>query len=173
MTVEMTEETRNIPSEAKELLEKSPARTNGVYKWEMLALLWVAFFLNQADRAIFGVVLPLIRLDLGLTSAQEGLIASILFWTLAVMVPLAGYIGDVFSKRWLISSCLAFWSCATVFTGMARTVLQLVLFRSVATGGGEAFYAPAANALIGQFHHKNSFFGSCPSTRHHFMWGSY
>ena len=153
MAVEVLKETRNPQSSELHALGRPYDRESG-YKWEMLALLWFAFFLNQADRAIFGVVLPLIRVDLGLTSAQEGLIASILFWTLAVMVPFAGYIGDVFNKRWIISSCLAFWSVATVFTGMARTAMHLVMFRSVATGGGEAFYAPAANALIGQYHHK-------------------
>ena len=28
------------------------------YKWEVLALLWAAFFLNQADRQVFNTVLP-------------------------------------------------------------------------------------------------------------------
>ena len=37
------------------------------YKWEVLALLWVAYLLNQADRQVFNVVLPLIREDLGLS----------------------------------------------------------------------------------------------------------
>ena len=31
------------------------------YKWRMLALLWVAFLLNQADRAMFGFVMPLLK----------------------------------------------------------------------------------------------------------------
>ncbi len=46
------------------------------YRWELLVLLWLAFFLNQADRQIFSVVLPLIRRDLGLTDAELGLIES-------------------------------------------------------------------------------------------------
>ena len=122
------------------------------YRWELLVWLWIAFFLNQADRAVFGVVLVPIQEELGLTDAQAGLIGSILFWTLAILVPFAGYAGDVFSKRRIITGCLAFWSFATMATGLSRGVAGLVLFRSVATGGGEAFYAPAANALISQYH---------------------
>ena len=40
------------------------------YKWEVLALLWVAFFLNQADRQVFNTVLPLIQESMKLTSAE-------------------------------------------------------------------------------------------------------
>ncbi len=131
-------------------MKKIPA----FYKWEMLVWLWLAFFLNQADRAIFGVVLPDIKTKLHLTDTQEGLIASALFWTLAIMVPVAGYVGDLLSRKKIIGFSLLFWSIATTFTGMAKSWIHLVIFRSVATGGGEAFYAPSANALISQFHHK-------------------
>ena len=31
------------------------------YKWEVLALLWGAYLLNQGDRQVFNSVLPLIR----------------------------------------------------------------------------------------------------------------
>ena len=34
-------------------------KENPKYKWEVLALLWVAYLLNQADRQVFNVVLPL------------------------------------------------------------------------------------------------------------------
>ncbi|MEN6494789.1 MAG: MFS transporter [Thermoguttaceae bacterium] len=124
------------------------------YPWELLALLWLAFFLNQADRQIFGVVLTSIRADLGLTDAQLGLIASVLFWTLGLTFPVAGWIGDRWSKKWTITGSLLFWSVATISTGWSRTVAHLVALRSVATGGGEAFYAPSAFALIAQFHRR-------------------
>src|SRR5690606_24066056 len=51
-----------------------------------------------------------------------------------------------------------FWSLATVFTGFGTTLLYFILIRGVATGGGEAFYAPAANALIGEAHEKTRSF---------------
>lgn len=122
------------------------------YKWELLALLWIAFFLNQADRQVYSVVLKSIQEELLLSDAQLGLVASILFWTLALVFPVAGYLGDIWSKRWIVAGSLLFWSSATLFTGLSTTVVHLVLLRSIATGGGEAMYAPAAFALIAAFH---------------------
>jgi MFS family permease len=134
------------------MIEPSPTVTpkKSGLRWELLALLWLAFFLNQADRQIFSVVLPLIREDLGLTDAELGLIASALVWTYGLLVPIAGFIGDRFSRRNIIGFCLLFWSLATVFTGFCTSVMQFILLRGVATGGGEAFYAPSANALLGE-----------------------
>jgi MFS family permease len=131
-----------------------PVRSWLPYPWELLTLLWLAFFFNQADRQIFGVVLTSIRADLGLSDAQLGLIASVLFWTLGLMFPVAGYVGDRWSKKWTITGALLFWSVATICTGWSRTAGHLVALRSVATGGGEAFYAPSAFALIAKFHHR-------------------
>ncbi|RYY26592.1 MAG: MFS transporter [Chitinophagaceae bacterium] len=124
------------------------------YKWQLLALLWIAFFLNQADRQIFSVVLPLIKADLKLTDAELGLIASSLVWTYGMLVPVAGFVGDKMSRKTIIGSSLFFWSLATLATGLSATLTQFVLLRGVATGGGEAFYAPAANALLSEEHKK-------------------
>ncbi|MGI6389797.1 MAG: MFS transporter [Kiritimatiellia bacterium] len=124
------------------------------YKWELLALLSVAFFFHQADRALFSVMLIPIQNELGLTDGQMGAIGSWMFATLAVMVPIAGFMGDRLSRKWIITCSLIFWSCATALTGMATGVVGLILFRSVATGGGESFYAPSAYALIASYHKK-------------------
>lgn len=125
------------------------------YKWEVLALLWIAFFLNQADRQVFNVVLPLIKLDLQLTDLQIGSIATAFNLVYALLVPLGGYVGDIFSKKWIVTLSILFWSIATMFTGLSNGVLMLVLMRSIATGGGEAFFGPANYALLAQ-HHKET-----------------
>jgi MFS family permease len=122
------------------------------YKWEVLALLWVAFFLNQADRQIFNVVLPLIKADLHLTDVQVGTIATIFNLVYALLVPVAGYIGDLYSRKWIVTISIIFWSVATMFTGLGSSVLMLVLMRSVATGGGEAFFGPANYTLLASYH---------------------
>lgn len=124
------------------------------YRWEVIGLLWLAFFLNQADRAVYNVVLPLIKTDLKLSDEQLGLVVLVFTWVYGLLVPVAGYAGDVLRRKWIICGSLFFWSTTTVFTGAANTLGQLFLFRSVSTGGGEAFYYPAANSLIGQIHHK-------------------
>ena len=132
----------------------SKFRINIPYKWELIILLWLAFFFNQADRQIFYVVLPSIRDDLGLTDANMGLIATIMILIYGLLVPISGMLGDRYNKKYIILISLIVWSSATLFTGLSFTLIQLVLLRSVATGGGEAFYSPSANALIGEYHQK-------------------
>ncbi|MBQ6556994.1 MAG: MFS transporter [Bacteroidales bacterium] len=122
------------------------------YKWEVLALLWVAYLLNQGDRQVFNSVLPLIRDSLSLTDTSVSLIAVFFNLFYAFMVPLGGWAGDRFSRKWVVTLSILFWSIATMFTGLANGVFLLILTRSVATGGGEAFFGPANYSLLGQYH---------------------
>ena len=122
------------------------------YKWEVLALLWVAYLLNQGDRQVFNSVLPLIRDSLGLTDSSVSLIAVFFNLFYAAMVPLGGWFGDRFSRKWVTTLSILFWSVATMLTGLANGVFLLILTRSVATGGGEAFFGPANYSLLGQYH---------------------
>ena len=127
-------------------------KSTGWYKWEVLLLLWMAYLLNQADRQVFNTVLPAIRDALDLTDTSIGLIATIFNLCYAMMVPLGGWAGDKFSRKWVVTIAILFWSVATMFTGLATGVIMLILLRSVATGGGEAFFGPANYSLLGQYH---------------------
>lgn len=122
------------------------------YKWELLALLFCAFFFHQGDRAIYGVVLSAIKTDFRLADSQLGLVGTVLFATLALMMPVAGYLGDVWNRRKIIIGSLLFWSAATMCTGLAGGLAGLIAFRSVATAGGESFYAPSAYPLLAAYH---------------------
>lgn len=122
------------------------------YKWEVLLLLWMAFLLNQGDRQVFNTVLPAIRDALHLTDTSVGLIATIFNLFYAMMVPVGGWAGDRFSRKWVTTISIIFWSVATMFTGLATSFMWLIILRSVATGGGEAFFGPANYSLLGQYH---------------------
>ena len=122
------------------------------YKWEVLLLLWMAYLLNQGDRQVFNTVLPAIRDALDLTDTSVGLIATIFNLFYAAMVPVGGWAGDRFSRKWVTTISILFWSVATMFTGLATSFLWLIVLRSVATGGGEAFFGPANYSLLGQYH---------------------
>lgn len=122
------------------------------YKWEVLALLWVAFFLNQADRQVFNTVLPLIQESMKLTAAEVGLIATIFNLVFALLVPISGYMGDRFSKKAMIVSSIVIWSSATMLTGLSTGVLMFIVFRSFATGLGEAMFGPANYSTIADYH---------------------
>jgi len=124
------------------------------YKWRMLAFLWVAFLLNQADRAMFGFVMPLLKEDLGLSDVQLGLVATTFHVFYGVLAPIAGFAGDFFRRSRVIFAAILTWSAATVATGFSTCIAHLVLFRGASLSFGEAFYLPAANSLIGECHEK-------------------
>ena len=135
------------------------------YKWLLIAMLSFAFFFHQADRALFGLLTIPIQDELNLTGGQMGWINGALFATLAIMTPIAGFCGDRFSRKWLITGSLIFWSITTACMGFVGdfhvlglvipAFLSVMFFRSIATGGGESFYAPSAYALIA-VHHKET-----------------
>jgi MFS family permease len=125
---------------------------SGAYKWELLLLMFCALFLNQGDRQIYNAVLPLIKADLGLSDVQLGTVVTVFTLLFAACVPFAGFLGDYLSKKWIVCLSLVVFSSGTLFTGFSSGFLLLILFRSVATGMGEAFYFPAANSLLGQYH---------------------
>ena len=122
------------------------------YKWEVLILLWMGYLLNQADRQVFNTVLPSIRDALSLTDTSVGLIATLFNLAFAVFVPIGGWMGDRFSRKWVVTISVLIFSVATMFTGMAGTFLMLVALRSMATGGGEALYGPSNYSILAQYH---------------------
>lgn len=142
----------------KRTIVNNMKRKQDFYKWELILLLWLAFFFNQADRQIFNVVLPLIKAELHFSDAELGLIASALIWTYGLLVPVGGFAGDLTGRKRIIVFSLLFWSTATLFTGLGSSLLYFIFIRGIATGGGEAFYAPAANTLISGQHEKTRSF---------------
>ena len=126
------------------------------YKWELVFWLFLAFFFNQADRQIFNVLLLDIQHDLGLTADKMGLVGTALILVNGLLLPVAGILGDRISKKWILVGALLLWSTATALTGLSMGLPALILLRSVATGGGEAFYSPSANKLISENHSEET-----------------
>ena len=120
--------------------------------WAVVGLLWLAYFLNQADRQIFNVTLPLIQKEFGFSSAEMGLVATIFTVVFGLLVPFAGYAGDRFRKSRVVVLSLLVFSAGTLLTGAATGLVMLIIFRGIATGAGEAFYSPAATSWIADKH---------------------
>jgi len=130
----------------------SSPRPRPNYKWELLAILWMAYFLNMGDSQVYGAVLPLIKGDLRVNDVGLGLVSTVYLFCSAFSSPIAGCVGDFASKKWLVCLSVLTFSAATLFTGFSRHLSGLVLFRGALMGIGAAFYFPAGNALVGHYH---------------------
>lgn len=109
------------------------------------------YFLNQADRQVIFSVMPLIKAELALDDALLGLFGSVFFWIYGILVPVAGVLGDAWSRKRIIITALLFWSAATFSSGFAIGFLMLVVLRGI-TAFGEAFYYPSANSILSDLH---------------------
>jgi len=125
------------------------------YKWLLVALLWIAFFLHQGNRQIYNTVLPLIRESLNLSPAQAGLVQTVFTAIYGVCVPLAGFLGDRMLRKRQVLLSIAVFSIGTLLTGLGGGLLAFIVFYGMATGAGEAFYYPPATSLLSHFHSKS------------------
>ncbi|MDO5309017.1 MAG: MFS transporter [Planctomycetia bacterium] len=122
------------------------------YRWELLVLLFLAYFFHQSDRAIFGVVSNSIKSTFQVSDSILYMTRTVMFALMALVVPLAGFLGDKINKRKLLILCLFCWSFATIATGMVHSVVGLIIFNSIGVSVAEAFYGPASTSLIAAYH---------------------
>ena len=88
--------------------------------------------------------------DIG-TDANWGRMLGQFKWVYAFCSPIGGYIADRFSRRITICGSLFAWSAITWMTGHVQSYEALLWTRSL-MGISEAFYIPAALALITDYH---------------------
>jgi len=123
------------------------------YAWIVIALLLPVVLLNYLDRQMLATMKASMVADIPTIAnkADWGLILGAFKWTYALLGPIAGYISDRFSRRWVIGASLLAWSAVTWWTGQCTTFQELLTARAF-MGISEAFYFPAALALITEYH---------------------
>lgn len=122
------------------------------YKWRALALLWVAFFLQQGTRQIFGATLTSIQGSLGASAAAIGAVATVFTFAYGLSVPFAGVAADLFNRKWMVVSGV-FVFCLGIFaSGFVASLGLLVVSYGILNGFGQSFYYPSATSIIGELH---------------------
>lgn len=123
------------------------------YAWAVVALLWPVAMLNYLDRQMVSTVRASIRADIpSIASDQDfGTLMAVFMWVYAFLSPVGGFVADKFNRRWTVIGSLGVWSAVTWLTGQATSYSQILCFRAL-MGISEAFYIPAALALIADFH---------------------
>lgn len=120
-----------------------------------LAFLALIASFNFLDRALLGLVLPLIKKEMGLSDTILGLVSGLAFaiFYSAVSIPVA-WLADRWNRRNIIAIGFAFWSVMTFLTGAVGNVWQLAATRFL-MGAGEACGIAPSNAMIADLFNKS------------------
>ena len=119
--------------------------------WTTVALLWMAGGSNYMTRTMLTTMRASVISDIQMTDAQFGLLTSAFLWFYAVACPFGGFFADRFSRRLVVVFSVFAWSAITVLTASATTFEHFALARAF-LGLSQAFYIPAAVALIVDYH---------------------
>src|SRR3984957_1046658 len=120
---------------------------------KQLSPAWILFILtglnlfNYLDRFVLSSVLTPLQKDLGINDDQGGRLVTAFMIGYFLTSPVFGWLGDRWSRKWLIAAGIFVWSVGTVLTVFATTFAMLIAFR-VLVGLGEASYATISPSLI-------------------------
>ncbi|MFT6366640.1 MAG: putative MFS family arabinose efflux permease [Halioglobus sp.] len=113
-----------------------------------LFMLTIAYALNFVDRQILVILQEPIKLEMGLTDVQLGLLSGFSFALVYITagLPIA-YWADRGNRRNIIALAVTVWSGMTALSGLAGNYTQLLLAR-IGVGIGEAGGSPPSHAMI-------------------------
>lgn len=117
-----------------------------------LFMLTLVYAFNFVDRQILVILQEPIKLEMGLSDAQLGLLSGFSFALVYITagIPIA-YWADRSNRRNIIAAALTVWSGMTALSGLAQNYSQLLLAR-IGVGIGEAGGSPPAHSMISDYY---------------------
>lgn len=121
--------------------------------WIVVGLLFPVALLNYLDRQMIASMKVSVMGDIKDIGSEEnwGHMLASFKWVYAIFSPIGGFIADRFSRKLTICGSLFVWSLITWLTGHVSNFNELYWARTL-MGISEAFYIPAALAMIADYH---------------------
>lgn len=117
--------------------------------WWTVSLLGLLYILSFVDRVILALLVQPLKADLHVSDLQLGLLFGPAFAVFYAVLGLPiARLADRGNRKWLIVAGVLLWGLATVGSGFAVSLTQLIALR-VGLAIGEAALTPSAHSLIG------------------------
>ena len=121
--------------------------SNPANPWLVLAVLVTGFFMIMLDTTIVNVAIPAMSAGLNTTLDQILWVLNAYILTYAVLLIVAGRLGDLYGQRLLFAIGLAIFTVASALCGLAQDANQLIAAR-VLQGIGGAALTPQTLAIL-------------------------
>ncbi|MGE8547510.1 MFS transporter [Alcaligenes sp. Marseille-Q7550] len=119
------------------------------YQRMLFGIIATAWFFDSMDLGIMTFVLGSIKAEMGLTTAQAGLLASCSFLGMFFGAAIAGMLADKFGRKPVFQWSMIFWGVGSLACGLSQTVEQLMAFR-VLLGFGMGMEFPIGLAMVSE-----------------------
>ncbi len=113
-----------------------------------------AFFMDGLDSSIISTSLPQMALSFHVSPPQMSAAITSYLISLAIFIPISGWIADRFGARPVFCSAIAFFTLGSVFCGLSQSLPVLVLSRIV-QGFGGAMMTPVGRLILTRTFPKN------------------
>lgn len=94
--------------------ESPKAKMTPFRAWSITILLALFLFINYADKAMLGLAGSDIKVDLGLTAAQYGIVQSGFYWLFAIGALTLGALSSKVNLRWYLAILMLVWVATMV-----------------------------------------------------------
>src|SRR6202453_2701643 len=105
------------------------------------------FFMENLDGTIVTTAAPRIGADLHVASAQVGLVITAYLMTLAVLIPLSGWLAAHLGARKVFLAAIVIFTVASLLCATSRSLGELVALR-VLQGAGGAMMVPVGRITV-------------------------
>uniref|UniRef100_A0A2M4AA83 Putative sugar transporter/spinster transmembrane protein n=1 Tax=Anopheles triannulatus TaxID=58253 RepID=A0A2M4AA83_9DIPT len=122
-------------------------RDSSASAWFTVAVLCFVNLINYMDRFTIAGVLTEIQDHFNIGDDEGGLLQTAFVLSYMICAPLFGYLGDRYSRKWIMALGVSLWSTTTLLGSYMHHFGWFITFRAL-VGIGEASYSTIAPTII-------------------------
>ncbi|MCX5465865.1 MULTISPECIES: MFS transporter [Alcaligenes] len=119
------------------------------YQRMLFGIIATAWFFDSMDLGIMTFVLGSIKAEMGLSTAQAGMLASSSFLGMFLGAAIAGMLADKYGRKPVFQWSMIFWGVGSLACGLSQNIEQLMAFR-VLLGFGMGMEFPIGLAMVSE-----------------------